>query len=132
MVALSQLVDADRDDFDRLDATDQRMAAGIIDVNSHQLSRLASISVKHDDAITIRATGHLHDRVRRIRLLTFLARPFDQDFNDLPDQLGIIFFGNCVLDCQQFVIASALSPRAVHHLPNARTLSCPDARCIGR
>ena len=46
---------ADRDDFDGFDASDQRVAADMIDVDVEQLAGLATIAVKHDDSIAMRS-----------------------------------------------------------------------------
>ncbi len=50
---------ADRDDFNRLDTSDQGVAAGVVNLDIDELTGLSPVAVKDDDAITVGAAGHL-------------------------------------------------------------------------
>ena len=100
-----RLRNSNRDHIDRLDAANQRVAAGVIHLHLQELTGLASISVKDDDSITVRAAGHLDD-VSILVLSTLFARTFDQHFDGLADQLRVVLFRDRVLHSQQFVVAA--------------------------
>ena len=80
---------ADRNDIDRVHASNQRMVGGIVDLNLQELSHLSSIAIEDDDSITVCASGHLQDVRRRI-FVSFFTWSLDQHFDLPPDQLLIV------------------------------------------
>ena len=90
---------ANGDNVNGFNASYQRVTAAIIDMNFHELSCLTGVAIKNNDAVAVRAAGHLDNGVIR-RLQPLLARAFHQNIDFRADQFFIVLLGYSILDGQ--------------------------------